>query len=429
MLSLMNMAAANSKTECVMMVGPDMTMDLIGDTLTNPANPLPLKCAHCTFPDLDFVAQPYFLAKGFASPTETSSAEVGNFLVRDRVKTILEMAVPNACKFYKAEDRKGKVKLEWWLAVPTTLIATPMPKAYKRCSKCGEAKSMDEGMKQSWDAMLGFDSKGVDVFKSRGWHTFDCVEDSYDNFKKGYPGEEFPWKNWRVKPPTHPERWTRLMIARDLYFSVRLEQLLKRANVRGQLIRSVQFENAKLSAQDEEWIREKLGLLAKLGLVERDPTIKGWSSEKDARALKAWFKDYLKTNTKGKVKEFDFGAIKKRERIELPKAYRAFIRSVGTKSFRDVMEMVGFKATVLAPSDLDFKNYRRGKVEFLDEDDAEIDGVMFATTDHGDAFVFDVSSKADGGDFPVYRHDHENNVMEPFAPNFASCVKRFVEKN
>jgi hypothetical protein len=52
---------------------------------------------------------------------------------------------------------------------------------------------------------------------------------------------------------------------------------------------------------------------------------------------------------------------------------------------------------------------------------------MFAITEHGDCYVFDVTAK--GSDYPVYCYDHERNALEPFAPNFAECIKRFVEKN
>jgi hypothetical protein len=52
---------------------------------------------------------------------------------------------------------------------------------------------------------------------------------------------------------------------------------------------------------------------------------------------------------------------------------------------------------------------------------------MFADTDHGDCFVFDVSVK--GGDYPVFWYDHESSSMEPFAENFAECIKRFAKRN
>ena len=52
------MSKGKTKTACVRMTGPDVRMDLIGDSYYKPANPLPAKCPHCTFPDLDFVPQP-----------------------------------------------------------------------------------------------------------------------------------------------------------------------------------------------------------------------------------------------------------------------------------------------------------------------------------------------------------------------------------
>ena len=95
------------KTACVMMTGPDVQMDQRGDSY-EPANLPPVKCPHCTFPDLDFVAKPYLLTKGISSPAETSPAQFGNFLVRERVRRILELAVPNACTFHPTTERKTK---------------------------------------------------------------------------------------------------------------------------------------------------------------------------------------------------------------------------------------------------------------------------------------------------------------------------------
>ena len=63
----------------------------------------------------------------------------------------------------------------------------------------------------------------------------------------------------------------------------------------------------------------------------------------------------------------------------------------------------------------------------LEGEDAEVDGVMFAETDFGDCFVFDVSAK--GNDYPVFWYRHEENTMEAFAANFAECIKRFVQGN
>ena len=82
-----DMSNSKAKTFCVMMTGPDVQMDQRGDSY-EPANALPAKCSHCTFPDLDFVPIPYALTKGVSSPAETSPAQLGNFLVRERVRRI-----------------------------------------------------------------------------------------------------------------------------------------------------------------------------------------------------------------------------------------------------------------------------------------------------------------------------------------------------
>lgn len=51
------MSNGKTKTFCVMMTGPDVRMDQRGDSY-EPANALPAKCSHCTFPDLDFIPNP-----------------------------------------------------------------------------------------------------------------------------------------------------------------------------------------------------------------------------------------------------------------------------------------------------------------------------------------------------------------------------------
>jgi hypothetical protein len=102
--------------------------------------------------------------------------------------------------------------------------------------------------------------------------------------------------------------------------------------------------------------------------------------------------------------------------------------TVGPTAFDDVDDNEGFTARILPPTKLDFKGYRRGKVPDLDKDSARVDGVRFADTDHGDCFVFDLSAQDTpaGSDLPVFWYDHEQNVMEPYAPNFAACIKRFA---
>ena len=123
-----DMSNSKNKTFCVMMTGPDVQMDQRGDSY-EPANALRAMCPHCTFPDLDFVPNPYVLTKGVSSPAETSPAQLGNFLVRERVRRILEVAVPDACAFHPTVERKSKKPAPWWLAVPKHKLTTPVPEA------------------------------------------------------------------------------------------------------------------------------------------------------------------------------------------------------------------------------------------------------------------------------------------------------------
>lgn len=405
------------------MIGPDERMDHVGNK-RRPANPLPVKCPHCTFPDLEFVTSPYLLAKGIPSPTETTNANVGNFLVRERVRRILELAVPGACSFYPTADRKSNKPAPWWLAVPNHLFKTAMPTAKPPfCSKCGEPKVWHCPMGPVWKKMTRYDSGGVDVFKSASWYSRSTVEDDFAETNRYRKADGFALLTWpycNVGQPSHPERWTRKQLDRDLYFSVRLEQLLKRAKVRGQLVRLFSFSEVKTSAADEAWIEEKLNLLATHGLVD-PPKIAG------SKSANAWFRQFLKRNAGKRAKPADFAGVEKKHRLALPQSYKDFIATVGQKSFEDVNETGGFTAHILPPARLDFKNYRRGKVADLDEEQSQVDGVAFASTDHGDVFVFDVSAKEK--DYPVFWHDHEQNTLEPFAPNFAECVKRFAQKS
>jgi hypothetical protein len=248
-----------------------------------------------------------------------------------------------------------------------------------------------------------------------------------------------------VAAPTHAERWTRRHIDRDLFFSLRLEQLLKQAKVKGQLVRSSAFNELKPTAEDAAWVEEKLQLLArgtrerssvaagskkKGGTLKKGVLKKPGAAKKGDAAVRRWFGEFLKKNATGKKPpRADFVAVEKKHKLALPQDYKDFISTVGPKSFQDVMQQEGFKVRVLPPGKLDFKTYRRGNTKgvLFDEESLRVDGVAFADTVHGDCFVFDVSD-AGAGDYSVLWYDHENSVMEPFAPGFAQCIRRFAER-
>jgi hypothetical protein len=437
----------------VRMVGPDTRMDQYGN-MNQPCNPPPLKCSHCTFPDLDFVAEPYLLAKGMASQAETAPAQFGNFLVRESARRLLELALPGAFTFHVTADFKSKEPTPWSLAAPRRAVATATPDpAVPRCSKCGEPRDA-----LSWGQHVPvrkLDVNGLDVFKAMNWSSFETVEEKFEKanaYQKEKNLPPLPWSYPGVAAPTHAERWTRRHIDRDLFFSLRLEQLLKQAKVKGQLVRSSAFNELKPTAEDAAWVEEKLRLLAggnperASGAPERSSVAagskkkggtlkKGVLKKPDAAktgdaAARRWFGGYLKKNAAGKKPaRADFVAVEKKHKLALPQDYKDFISAVGPKSFRDVMQQEGFEVRVLPPGKLDFKTYRRGNTNgvLFDEESLRVDGVTFADTVHGDCFVFDVSD-AGAGDYPVFWYDHENSAMEPFAPGFAQCIRRFAER-
>ncbi|MCP5522287.1 MAG: SMI1/KNR4 family protein [Verrucomicrobiales bacterium] len=427
------MNTKSPKTCCVEMVGPDVQMDQHGSSY-DPANRLPAKCQHCSFPYLDFVPQPYLLTKGVVSPSEMSPAQMGNFLVRKRARQIFEIVVPQACAFYPTIEKKTKKPTDWSLAVPKAILAMPGRKADKQpsCPKCHEPKSgyAFEDHARYIAQLRQFDSQRVDVFKSQDWDSSGTAEDDFVSVNRERKKSGMPPQSWKehiqwaipgLEPPTHPQRWTRRHLSRNLFFSIRLEQLLKRAKVKGQLVRSYAFKEVQPSSEDEKWIEEKLRLLADKGLTGAvKPTQK-------AGGIQSWFQQFLKRNATTGQKSVRFAAVEQKQSITLPQAYKDFISAVGSKSFADVCGMEGSTTTVLLPHRLDFKNYRRGMMPYLEGEQAEVDGVMFAEIDSGDCFVFDVSAKA--SDCSIYWYRHEENDLEPFAANFAECIKRFVQKN
>ncbi len=62
----------------------------------------------------------------------------------------------------------------------------------------------------------------------------------------------------------------------------------------------------------------------------------------------------------------------------------------------------------------------------IDDEEEFFDGVAFASTDHGDELCFDFAGKSKGNDYEVHKYDHESDSFEPYARNFAECIKRFA---
>lgn len=189
----------------VRLSGADEQMDCRG-SFDEPLNMLPRKCPACGFPDLDYVAQPYFLVKSRTmTPDELALATFGNLLVRGRVRQVLEIVAPGQCTYFPTVYKGTTDSTAWFLAVPKYRVLTAKvdPKI-PRCGTCGEPTSAHPGTQ--WSEML-FGSPIRNQLRASDW----TDESERDVFKSSTWGSsERSWNRW---------------ITRDLFMSVRLFHL------------------------------------------------------------------------------------------------------------------------------------------------------------------------------------------------------------
>jgi hypothetical protein len=364
------------------------------EMFSDPINPLPRRCARCGFPDLDHVPQPYFVVKSRTlSPNELALAENGNFFVRDRVRQVLDLLAPGQCTFFPTCYQRTSEKTPWLLAVPNVQIATAkVDSSIPRCVACGEPRSAHPGTQ--WSEVLFGDSPR-DQARGDGW----TAESDHELLKSSTWGSsERGWDKW---------------ISRDLYISVRLLHLLKKIKVKGFHEATCQKPVAP-GKEESAWIKEKLQLLEANGVRLHAA---GTLSDDDAK----WFRQFVRTHTRPVESQWDIKAIEKRVKTKLPKTYVDFIKAVGPMSFKNIDEQEGFTASILPPTKLRVEAYAD---ELEDEESRVVNGLTFATTGHGDSFCFDVQKGK--REYAVYLFKHEYQLLEPYAENFAECVKRFA---
>jgi hypothetical protein len=356
----------------------------------DPLNALPAKCAACGFPDLDYVPQPYVLVKSrTANPNELAGAENGNFFVRDRVRRVLDLVAPGLCTYYPTCFKGTTDPTPWLLAVPQQQVATAIvdPKI-PRCTKCQEPRSAHPGTQWKEHLLQAYP-------RPDGW----SCELTHDLVKSATWGSsEKSWNLW---------------ISRDLYLSVRLLGLLKKIKARGFYESTCQKQTVP-DKEETAWIKDKLRQIEAAGIAQHAA---GTISDEDAK----WLREFLKTHAKSKKSEFDQKAIEKRVKAKLPNSYVDFITAVGTTSFDDVDEQQGWGVTILPPTKLE---YETGYAEFEDEDSQAVHALRFATAVNGDCFCFDVQKGKK--EFSIVLYNHEGNFFEPYAENFAACLKRFA---
>jgi hypothetical protein len=378
---------------CVEITGSDDRMDC-RDMFHDPINPLPRKCAKCGFPNLDHVPQPYYLVKSRTmTPNELAPAECGNFFVRPRVRKVLELAAPGQCIYYSTCYKGTTQHTPWLLAVPKHQVTTAKVKAsILRCDSCGEPRSAHPGTQ--WSESL-FGTPGSNQPNGEGW----TGESEYDVLKSATWGSsELGWNRW---------------ISRDFYISVRLLHLLKKLKAKGFHEATCQ-KPVSPDKEESAWIQEKLISLEANGIPMH---AEGTLSDDVAR----WFREYVSSNGRDPDIAWDIKGTERRIKSRLPKSYVEFVSSLGTVSFENIDEQEGFMVSILTPDQLELEEHPD---QIEDEESKAVNGLMFATTGHGDYFCFDVQK--DKREYAVFLYKHDYGCFEPYAENFAACIKRFV---
>jgi hypothetical protein len=374
---------------CVKISTSDDRIDC-GDMFFNPINPLPRKCPKCGFPDLDHIPQPYFLVTSRTlNPNELAGAENGNFFIRERVRRVLDLLVPGLCTYFPTCYKSTSEQTPWRLAVPNHQVATAkVNPAIPRCDLCDQPRSAHPGTQWAESLLRAYPRKD-------GW---SCELD-HDIVKSGTWGSsERGWDQW---------------IFRHLYVSVRLLNLFKMIKAKG--FHETTCQKTTSPDKDESaWIKEKLQILEAARLpFHPDGTL----SDGDAK----WFREYLKSHARDVLADWDIKAVERRVKVKLPKSYVDFVGTVGPTLFENVDEQEGFTASIRSPTELGIEGYAD---DFEDEESRAVNGLTFATTGHGDCFCFDVQKGKK--EYAVFLFKHEYNVLEPYADNFAACIKRFA---
>lgn len=327
------------------------------------------------------------------SPNELALAENGNFFTRERVRRVLDVLAPGQCRYFPTCYKGTSEQTPWLLAVPNHQVATAkVDPSIPRCAACREPHSAHPGTQ--WSEML-FGRLPRNQARGEG----ETAESEYEVLKSSTWGSsERGWNEW---------------ISRDLYVSVRLLHLLKKIKAKGFYEATCQKPVAP-DKNESAWIGRQLKVLEASGIPVHAP---GTLSDSDGR----WFRQFLKTHARRRKPRWDIMAVEKRVNAKLPKSYVDFVDTVGSMSFEDIDQQEGFTATILPPTELGIERHADG---FEDEESRGVNGLTFATTGHGDSFCFDVQKGKK--EYSVFLFKHEYNLLEPYAENFAACIKRFA---
>ena len=87
-------------------------------------------------------------------------------------------------------------------------------------------------------------------------------------------------------------------------------------------------------------------------------------------------------------------------------------------------DLEGFTVHILPPEKIDASGYRKGMID-ADDESRNVDGIMFAATEHGDCFCFDAQEGRK--EYAVYLFQHEGGYFEAYTDNFVQCLRRWAE--
>lgn len=356
-----------------------------GDSL----NPLPARCLTCGFPDLDFVSQPYFILRAPSmTPAEIGASNYGYLLVKDRMKRIVEYLLPDQCRFFPTTYLKTTEVTPWWLMIPVHFCRTGVVHSkIKRCSICGEPASAHGSEYETGNYYIVESPEKLsgEIYKTTNWWSAEG--------RSGGP------KSW---------------IHRGTFVSLRFYRLLKELKV---VSLYQDGGETKPNSDEMNWFKDQVRRLAEAGVPTLPPGVSDSESKK-------WFRRFLKQNAGVQTALSEVGELEKVHKIRFPKAYLEFIEKVGSKRFEDIDSEEGLSAEILLPGECDFERFRKGRQDFEDEESREVDGLVFALTDFGDCFCFDLKKDRKEPSVVVYRHEEES--FEPYSENFIECLKRFA---
>ena len=257
----------------------------------------------------------------------------------------------------------------------------------KRCNVCGEPASAhgSEYLDENYYEEESPEKLSGEIYKTSNWWS-----------------AEGKWGG--------PKSW----IHRDTVVSLRFYRLLKELKV------TAVYETGgetKPNSDEMNWVKDQLRRLTDTGI----PIVPPGFVNSDA---KKWFKRFLKQNSEAETDLGEVRELEKAHKVRFPKSYLEFVEKVGSKRFDNIDSEEGLSIEILLPSDCDFERFRKGAQNFEDEESREIDGVMFASTDFGDCFCFDLKKDRKEPQVVVYRHEYES--FEPYSENFIECLKRFA---